>query len=175
MTLATRALAPMLAAAVIAMGWSPAAAAPTVGQPAPPLVVRTLDGRALDLASLRGGVAVVNLWATWCAPCREEMPALDAFARRYASRGVAVIGLSADRPRDLGDVQRVMSVFSYPAALLATAPVNGFGAPRSLPQTLVIGPDGVVRAMIGGEGGLLTEARLAALVEPLLSTAGGRS
>lgn len=167
MTFFRRSIAALGAAAVLAAA-VPAASAPVVGRPAPPLVARALDGSSLDLAALRGRVVVVNLWATWCPPCREEMPALDAFYRQYAARGVTVIGLSADRPRDLSDVRRVMSAFSYPAALLANASVNGFGAPSGLPITIVVGPDGIVRTVVDGDSGLLTQTRLAALVDPLL-------
>jgi len=118
---------------------------------------------------------VLNLWATWCAPCRQEMPALDAFYRRNAPRGVVVLGLSTDKPQAQAMAQRIMSSFSYPAIMGSTAAVNGFGMPSEVPVTLIIGPDGIVRAIVDGEGGLLTEQRLAALVEPLLPPAGYRS
>jgi hypothetical protein len=79
-----------------------------------------------------------------------------------------VVGLSTDKPQALPVVQRIMSAFAYPAILAAGAPVNGFGTPTELPATVVIGPDGVVRAIVTGESGLLTEQRLSDLVEPLL-------
>ena len=150
-------------------------AAPMVGRPTPPLAGQTLNGPPISLAALRGRVVVLNLWATWCAPCREEMPALDAFYRRYAPRGVVVLGLSTDKPQAMAIAQRIMSNFSYPAIMGSTAAVNGFGMPSEVPVTLIIGPDGVVRAIVNGEGGLLTEQRLAALVEPLLPRMESRS
>ena len=129
---------------------------------------QTLNGQRFNLAALRGRVVVVNLWATWCGPCREEMPALDAFARQYASRGVVVVGLSEDKPQALPMAQRIMSGLGYPAVPAATAQADGFGMPPSLPVTVIIGPDGVVRTIFSGVNGLLTEDTLAALVEPLL-------
>src|SRR5258708_1801560 len=74
-------------------------AATEVGQ-VPSLAVPELDGKTFDLGALRGQVVIVNFWATWCPPCRQEMPMLDAFYRRYHARGVELIGLSADRPHD---------------------------------------------------------------------------
>jgi len=61
-------------------------AAAELGQPAPALVVQELNGQTFDLATLRGKVVVINFWATWCPPCRQEMPALDEFYRRYPWR-----------------------------------------------------------------------------------------
>ncbi len=153
---------------VLALPVSSAHAAPVIGRPAPPLVGRTLDGRGFNLAALRGRVVVINLWATWCGPCREEMPALDAFSRQYASRGVVVVGLTEDKPQALPMAQRIMGSFAYPALPAATASVDGFGMPPSLPVTVIVGPDGVVRSIFSGMNGLLTEETLAALVEPLL-------
>ena len=75
-------------------------AAPVLNEAAPPLVVTTLDGQTFDLSNLRGKVVLVNYWATWCAPCRKEMPTLDAFYRRYRSQGLELIGISVDFTRD---------------------------------------------------------------------------
>lgn len=135
-------------------------AAPRVGQPAPAFVGQTLDGQTLDLAKLRGRVVVVNLWATWCPPCRAEMPMLDAYALAHRDEGLQLVGLSADRHRDLGEVRKVMRELHYPAALLADAQTNGFGSPRSLPLTYVIGADGVIKAVIVPKDTPLTQTQL---------------
>lgn len=78
---------------------STAPQAPTgtdVGSTMPEYSATTLDGAKFDLVSRRGTVALVNVWATWCGPCRYEIPELQAIHDRYASRGFAVIGVSVD-------------------------------------------------------------------------------
>jgi cytochrome c biogenesis protein CcmG/thiol:disulfide interchange protein DsbE len=156
-------------AAMIAYAAGPVFALPTVGKPTPALIVQELGGQTFDLAKLRGKVVIVNFWATWCPPCRKEMPALDAFYRRYRSQGLALIGLSADRRHDKSDVVKVMQSFSYPAAMLDDATVNEFGAPSSLPTTYIIGRHGIVRAKLTPDDKQpVTEQSLAAAVLPLL-------
>jgi thiol-disulfide isomerase/thioredoxin len=86
----------------------------SIGQAAPALVVEEPNGQTFDLAAERGKVTIVNFWATWCPPCRKEMPALDAFFKQHHSRGLEMIGLSADRPRDRSEVAKVMQSFSCP-------------------------------------------------------------
>ena len=87
-------------------GYGPAQAAPSMDQPAPALVVTQLDGQTFDLSKLRGKVVLVNYWATWCAPCRKEMPTLDTFYRRYHEQGLEMIGISIDLPRELAKCAR---------------------------------------------------------------------
>src|SRR5208337_2327447 len=133
----------LLAIAFAATVACSAYAAVDTGQTAPALVVQELNGQTFDLAALRGKVVVINFWATWCPPCREEMPALDAFYRRYHGQGLEMIGLSTDRPHDRSDVSKVMHSYSYPAAMLDDAKVNDFGPPNVLPVTFVVDRKGV--------------------------------
>jgi peroxiredoxin len=158
-----------LAIAALALTGRLALAAVDVGQPAPALDAAELSGQGFDLTALRGHVVIVNFWATWCPPCRAEMPALDAFYRRYHADGVDMIGISADRPRDRSDVVKVMLSFAYPAAMLGDARPNGFGSPEALPETFVIDQTGVVRAKFRADQLAVTEQSLAAAVLPLLS------
>jgi cytochrome c biogenesis protein CcmG, thiol:disulfide interchange protein DsbE len=143
-------------------------AAVDVGQVGPKLVVQELDGHDFDLGAMRGRVVIVNLWATWCPPCRKEMPALDSFYRRFHGRGLEMIGLSLDRPRDRGDVVKVMRSFSYPAAMLDDAKDNDFGTPSELPVTFIIDENGIVRARLTPEETPVTEQSLDQVVVPLL-------
>jgi thiol-disulfide isomerase/thioredoxin len=144
------------------------AATDDVGQPAPALVVRQVDGLMLDLAALRGRVIVLNIWASWCVPCRAEMPMLERFYEKHAAAGVTVIGLSADDPHERRAVGRALQGITYPAALMVDAKPNGFGAPQVLPTTYVIGPDGVIRARFLPTRTPLTEDSLDAAVQSLL-------
>jgi cytochrome c biogenesis protein CcmG, thiol:disulfide interchange protein DsbE len=122
-----------------------ARAAPEMDQPAPPLIATALDGRTFDLAKLRGVVVLVNFWATWCAPCRREMPVLDAFYRRYREQGLELIGISVDFARDRVKMRKAAGAVSYPTAMANDMPVNGFGTPEGVPVTYVVDVEGVVR------------------------------
>jgi cytochrome c biogenesis protein CcmG, thiol:disulfide interchange protein DsbE len=117
----------------------------------------------------------VNVWATWCSPCRVEMPTLDAFYRRYHARGLDILGLSIDELPDVVQVRQVMRQFSYPAALANAARVNGFGQPIAVPVTYVIDARGVIRAQLQAEGpsGVSKQA-LEQAVLPLLAARKGR-
>jgi cytochrome c biogenesis protein CcmG/thiol:disulfide interchange protein DsbE len=159
-----------LGAGVLAFaGFSPLACAATaIGQPAPSVVVQELDGQTFDLGAVRGKVVIVSFWATWCPPCRAEMPVLNAFYRRYHGQGLEMIGLSADRPHDRSDVSKVMQSFSYPAAMLDDAKVNDFGTPGALPMTVVIDGQGMIRAQLTPDQTAVTEKSLSAAVLPLL-------
>jgi cytochrome c biogenesis protein CcmG, thiol:disulfide interchange protein DsbE len=139
-----------------------------LGQPAPALVVEELNGKTFDLAAQRGKVTIVNFWATWCPPCRKEMPALSAFYRHYHGRGLEMIAVSADRPHDRSDVTKMAQSFSYPAAMLDDAQSNGFGDPSALPVTYVVDANGIVRAKLTPDEKPVTEQSLAATVLPLL-------
>ena len=149
------------------------AASDDVGKPAPALIVKQLDGHDLDLAALRGKVVVLNFWATWCPPCRAEMPMLEEFYQKHASEGVTVVGLSADDPHERKAVNRAMQGLTYPAALLVDAKPNGFGTPKALPITYIIGPDGVIRARFLPTKKGITEQDLATAVMPLLPQGAG--
>ena len=162
-----RALIVALAAAALT---GSAAAAPHVGDPAPPVTAKTLDGRAFDLAALRGRVVVINVWATWCPPCRAEMPALDAVYRGLRGQGLEMIGLSADKPRDQVKVRQMMAAFGYPAATADQTRAGGLNMSATLPVTYVVDRAGVVRAVISG-GRPLTEDGLEKILTPLMAEA----
>jgi len=155
----------VLGAACVAA--STATAPVVVGRAAPALIVPRLDGATFDLTALRGKVVIVNFWASWCSPCRAEMPQLDAFYRQHHAQGLELLGLSVDDPQDRATVAHIMKSFSYPAAMAVAAKVNDFGAPVAVPMTWIIDAKGVVRARLIA-GNPVTIHSLEQLVLPLL-------
>ncbi len=93
-------LVALLLAFTVPLGTASAALAPKPPEaraPVPELPMTDLDGKPLRLADLRGRVVVLNVWATWCLPCREEMPSLDRLQEAFSDRPVVVLALSVDR------------------------------------------------------------------------------
>ena len=132
----------------LAFAYNSVSAAPEIDDAAPALVLTALDGSHFDLTKLRGKVVLVSYWATWCAPCRREIPKLDAFYRRYHAHGLEIIGISIDFPRDGEKARKMARTFSYPAALLQEISENGFGEQKAVPFTWVIDADGKIRDMM---------------------------
>jgi peroxiredoxin len=141
---------------------------PSVGAPAPPLAFTALDGTAVRLADLRGRVVLVNAWATWCPPCREEMPALEAAFRAHRDQGLVVIGLSADWLRERRAVAAAAHAISYPVALLAETTPR-WEMPSALPTSWLIDRTGRVRAVLRPTSGGLRTEDLEAALAPLLA------
>ena len=147
----------------------PAFGALDVGKPAPPLDARLLDGTSYSLQAGRGKVVIVNFWATWCAPCRAEMPAIDAYYRKHRGEGLEVIAVSMDDPGSEEKVRNVMRAFSFPAALGPQSDFKGYQRIWRLPLTFVVDRDGVLREKdwYGDPG--IDERLLESTVTPLLA------
>ncbi|MFT4628733.1 MAG: thiol-disulfide isomerase/thioredoxin [Myxococcota bacterium] len=115
--------------------------APTLDGSAPGFALTTLDGTRVDLADLRGQTVVVNFWATWCGPCRMEMPMLARWTRAHPD--VTVLGVAVDD--NIGPVRAFVRDRDLPYAVLwDDAGVQSAYGVRTLPTTVVIGPDGTV-------------------------------
>lgn len=140
----------------------------------PSFSIRTLDGKAFNLASERGKWVIVNFWATWCGPCIEEMPAISRYIASH--HDVTAIGLAYDRsPRaEIMKFVRKHPV-DYPLAKVdMDHPPADFAAPVALPTTYLIAPDGrVVKQFLGPVNAKLLDAAIAAAA-PRASAPAGR-
>ena len=116
------------------------------GDPAPSYAAPRLDGDTVSLASLRGGPILLNLWATWCAPCREEMPGLQTLHERYHARGLDVIGASTDARGAEDAVRAFVKEFGITFTILHDADESASRIFRTngLPETFLIDANGKI-------------------------------
>ena len=159
-------------ATVFALLFSTAASASSlvVGQPAPPIRLTTLDGKSIATQDLKGKVVIVTFWATWCAPCREELPLLSRYAQQHVADGLVVLGFSLDTPDELDEVRAVSRSLSFPVGLLGDPHVPGYGRIWHLPVSFTIDRSGnLVDNGWKDSNPVWTAERLEHLVTPLLS------
>jgi thiol-disulfide isomerase/thioredoxin len=140
-----------------------------IGDTAPPVQRPDIDGASRSLAEWRGKVVLVNFWASWCGPCREEMPLLDRTQQRLAGKGFQIVGVASDSAAATRDFLGRVPV-GYP--ILIDDPDTGenlsslFGNDHDvLPYTVLIGADGRILARRAGN---FTEAKLQAWLTPYL-------
>jgi thiol-disulfide isomerase/thioredoxin len=170
------ALAALLVGMVVAatqIRFDPAVLRP--GDPVPNFTLQTLDGKPVTFSSLQGQAVVLNFWATWCPPCRREMPLLDAVQKEYNTRGVMIVGIDLDEPMDLVRAYAQSVGVTYP--IWVDTPTRGpefnrahelynrFGG-IGLPTTFFIDRNGVIRDSYIGE---LNRAFLQNRIEAMLT------
>jgi peroxiredoxin len=141
----------------------------TEGDPAPAFAAPVLDGDSLHLSSLRGQPVLLNVWATWCPPCREEMPALQALHEEYGPRGLRVLGVSVDTQGSEATIRRFLEEGGYTFTILhdAADAVSRQFRTIGVPETFLIDGEGrIVRRWIGRFDPLAAD--VLADLEPLL-------
>lgn len=131
------------------------------------LHLKNISGRQLNLASYKGKVLLINFWATWCIPCRTEIPDLIKAQRQYRNQGLRIIGITYP-PERLSEVRRFARRLrvNYPIAMGTKASKAYFSASDTLPMTVVIDAKGNVRDVIEG---IMYPDEFDQKVKPLLS------
>jgi peroxiredoxin len=135
----------------ITLGLAGAAqAAVALQSAAPDFTLKSLEGRNLRLAEQRGQVVLVNFWATWCGPCKQEMPHLNRLYDKYRSAGFQLLSINVDEdPRQAGSSAAKFGLH-FPVLLDADKSVSKLYDLQSMPSTLLIDRDGRVRYLHRG-------------------------
>jgi peroxiredoxin len=139
---------------------------------APDFTVHTLSGDKVTLSDLRGDVVLVNFWATWCPPCRLEIPGFQRVYDDYKDKGFTVVGLSTDEAGP-GVVQRFVSehTITYPIGMATNEMRRLYGGVDALPQSFLLDKTGHVRKMVAG---MFSEGILRREVDALLTEGQGQ-
>jgi thiol-disulfide isomerase/thioredoxin len=140
--------------------------AKVVYPPAPEFSLTDLSGKKLDLAAYRGKVVLLDFWATWCAPCRSEIPSFVALQSEYRDRGFRIIGISLDdNARVVRAFQRQFKI-NYPVGIGDAALAERYGRILALPVTFLIGCGGRIHVKHEGKSNI---SRLDQEIRRLLS------
>lgn len=127
------------------------------GQTAPAFSLVDLNGKKVSLADFKGKPVLVNFWATWCGPCKLEMPWLEEFSHKYASQGLIILGVAADdAPKNVIAGVVAKSGVTYPVLLKDSKVEDLYGGVEYLPESFYVGRDGKVMLATAGltsEGG----------------------
>jgi peroxiredoxin len=119
-----------------------------VGKLAPDFSLKTVEGKEISLSDLKGKAVLINLWASWCPPCRYEMPGIQAAYEKYKSRGLVVLGINFTVQDNLQDVKAFIQELNltFPILLDETGDVSaGLYGMRGLPTSYFIDPEGVIQ------------------------------
>lgn len=134
---------------------------------------KTLDGKTKKLSDYSGKVLIVDLWATWCGPCRQEIPHLIEMARDYKSKGVEVVGLTTEDPASQGDqVKQFSQQFKINYAVGFADPqmtVGLMNGRNGIPQTIIIGRDGKVKKHFVGFSAAISVPQMKAALDEAVS------
>lgn len=139
----------MLAATMGACAPSENAGPPEIGAPAREYAAMNLAGEEISLESLRGDVVLLNLWATWCTPCRMETPYLQSVFEEYDEQGFEIVGISMDTGDAADDVAMFVDEYAVTYTILHDPQMRGMELYQvlGLPATFLIDREGVLRWM----------------------------
>jgi cytochrome c biogenesis protein CcmG/thiol:disulfide interchange protein DsbE len=134
--------------AALALGCKPAESNPVaIGAPAPAYATQSLAGDSVSLAALKGKVVLLNVWATWCHPCRDEIPQLEALHQKHRAAGLEIVGVSIDAAGTEEGIRTFTRDFkmTYPVWFDPDERVTAQFLTMGVPETFLIDRAGVIR------------------------------
>jgi thiol-disulfide isomerase/thioredoxin len=142
--------------------------APQAGFAAPDFTLKTPAGEEYTLSELKGSAVLVNLWATWCPPCRAEMPAIDKIYQEYKDQGFIVLAVNMTYQDEPANVAPFIQKYNltFPVLLEETGNVGAAYQLRSLPSSYFINRAGIIQEVV--IGGPMSEALLRTRIEQIL-------
>ena len=144
---------------------------PREGFLAPDFTLDTLQGENVTLSDLRGKIVLINLWATWCPPCRAEMPALENAYKQYKDSEVIILGLNVTNQDSEKDIPPFVNEFglTFPILLDRDGSVSALYQLKGLPTTFFVNRAGIIRTV--AVGGPMSETFIRSKIEALLKEA----
>ena len=128
-----------------AMGWTAGATSLQTGAPAPTFQLSSNAGKPVALADLKGQIVLLNFWASWCGPCRQEMPILEQLNRQYHAKGVTLLGVNVE-PDSAAAVNWLKATpVTFPILFDTDSKVSQLYEVAGMPNTVIIDRKGVVR------------------------------
>lgn len=168
MSLAGVLAAGALAAVLVSLPAADAAKAdaPQAGKPAPAWELKDVDGKPVKSADFKGKVVVLDFWATWCPPCRAEIPSFVALQKQYGQDGLQVVGVSLDEkgPAVVKPFMKKMGI-NYPVVMGTPAVTDAYGGIEGIPTTFIIDREGRI---VSRHTGLESKATFEKEIKPLL-------
>jgi thiol-disulfide isomerase/thioredoxin len=148
----------------------PAFAGIELGQLAPNIEGTLMDGKPFSLSNMRGKVVLVNFWASWCEPCREEMPVIEAYLKKNKAKGFEVLAITVDKQADMEVAQQIMRHYAFLFAEKKQIDYADYGRIWRIPSSFIIDKQGILRKN-GLTGDPKVDAKLLEeIVSPLLSS-----
>jgi len=115
------------------------------GKAAPEFHAKLFNGEKFSLAAVSGQVVIIHFWATWCEPCRVEMPLLEDLYKRHHAEGLQIVAVSMDSPKDEAKARELMKSFSFSGSIARDASFKSYGRIWKVPMTFLIDRKGILQ------------------------------
>jgi thiol-disulfide isomerase/thioredoxin len=130
---------------LVTLLFSSAYAGIELGQVAPNIEGSLIDGKPFSLHNNKGKVVLVNFWASWCEPCREEMPAIESYLKKNKVKGFEILAITVDKPADMEQAKQIMRNYSFLFAEKNQIDYSSYGRIWRIPSSFIIDKQGILR------------------------------